>query len=118
MDINIRASGVEDVLRQLGEQAADELTEELDKVVQRHAVKIANQAKHNAPVKSGKLKGSIHIYGRPVKLRRVIGSNVPYATRQEYEHKTKKGYFRRALWKGRKPFRDDIERTIKRKLDD
>lgn len=117
MNLTISAHGIRDVIEQLGSDAARELWDELDKDVERNAIKIANQAAENAPVKTGKLAGSIPPSVKRVrKAKFIFGSDVPYATRQEYEHDTKKAFFRRALWAGRVPLRDDIKRTIKRKL--
>lgn len=108
-------TGVNEVLRKLGTDGARELTNDLDRVVEINALKIVNEAKKNAPRRDGLLKNSINIYGKKVKLMRTIGSDRPYARRQEYEHTTKKGYFRKALWNGREPFRKDIQDAIKKR---
>lgn len=116
---SIKVSGVDEILKvinALGSKAAAELENNLDKIVEANAVKIANEAKVNAPIKDGFLKRSIRLYGRPARLARTIGSNVPYAQRQEYEHKTHKAYFRKALWNGRATFREDIRKELE-KLD-
>jgi hypothetical protein len=112
--IKIKVQGVEDVLMRLGKKGANELAAELDNIVEANAIKIVNEAKENAPIRDGFLKRSIKLYGKPVMLRRTIGSDRPYAQRQEYEHATHKAYFRRALWNGRKPFRKDIRDEIKK----
>jgi len=113
---SVKANGVEAVLRKLGSEGAKRLADDLDIVVEKQALMTVNDAKNNAPQKDGNLKRSIKLYGKPVKLSRTIGSNMPYAQRQEYEHKSRKGYFRKALWKRREPFRKAIESEIK-KLD-
>lgn len=113
----VKVTGVDEVLQKLGSEGAKELTKRLDDIVEANAIKIVNEAKNNAPYRDGHLKRSIHLYGRPARLKRTIGSNMPYAQRQEYEHKTHKAYFRKALWNGRTPFREDIRREIA-KLDD
>lgn len=115
MRITAKATGIDKVNAKLGAQGAKELEAALDLIVEEHALKIANEAKSNAPIKDGFLKRSIRLYGRPARLARTIGSNMPYATRQEYEHKTHKGYFRRAIWSGREPFRQDIVNEIKKR---
>jgi hypothetical protein len=109
----VKTTGVYDVLAALGAKAAKELAGEFDEIVEKNAVKIVNQTKENAPIRDGFLRNSIHIYGRPAKMARIIGSDRDYATRQEYEHATKKGFFRKALWAGRVPLRDDIKTAIK-----
>jgi hypothetical protein len=115
--ISANIQGLDEVLQQLGVEGARQLEQELENIVEANAVRIANEAKENAPILDGNLKRSIHLYGRPAKLARTIGSNMPYAQRQEYEHATKKGYFRKALWNGREPFRREIREAIQR-LDD
>lgn len=110
---SVKAKGVDRVIQSLGSEGAKALENKLDKIVEANAIKIVNQAKENAPERDRNLKRSIHLYGRPAKLKRTIGSNMPYAQRQEYEHKSKRGYFRRALWDGRQPFRTDIQNAIK-----
>jgi cobalamin biosynthesis protein CbiD len=110
---SVKAQGVDRVIKSLGSEGAKALENKLDKIVEANAIKIVNQAKENAPERDRNLKRSIHLYGRPAKLKRTIGSNMPYAQRQEYEHKSKRGYFRRALWDGRQPFRNDIQNAIK-----
>jgi Bacteriophage HK97-gp10, putative tail-component len=112
----VKATSVEEVLRKLGAKGAQEFAKEIDKIVERHAFNIVNNARENAPRDTGKLAGSIDIYDKGP-MWRLLGSDVPYAQRQEYEHKTKKGYFRKALWNEREPFRKDIQDAIKR-LDD
>lgn len=115
MRIKFKVTGVEEVMKKLGSAGAKDLENSLDRIVETNALKIANQAKENAPHKDGFLKRSIRLYGRPAKLARTIGSNLPYATRQEYEHATKKGYFRKAIWSGREPLRKDIMDEIKKR---
>jgi Bacteriophage HK97-gp10, putative tail-component len=109
----VKATGVDEVLRKLGAEGARELTKELDRIVEKHALKVVNEARNNAPIDTGALKNSIDIYEKG-ELYRVVGSDRPYARRQEYEHKTKKGYFRKALWNEREPFRKDIKDAIER----
>lgn len=60
------------------------------------AADIAKKARSNAPVLTGNLQSSIRIEEREGAIVIVAGGswnwNVPYALRQEYEHKTKKHY--------------------------
>ncbi|MFU8688477.1 HK97 gp10 family phage protein [Rossellomorea sp. FS2] len=110
----ITAKGAAEVMKALGAEGAKALEDRLDLIVEANAVKIANEAKENAPERDRFLKRSIKLYGKPVRLERTIGSNMPYAQRQEYEHKSKRGYFRKALWSGREPFRSAIQNEIKK----
>lgn len=111
---SIKAMGVSEVMQKLGSQGAKQLAAEIDNIVEANAIKIVNEAKENAPILDGNLKRSIRLYGRPAFLARTIGSDRPYAQRQEYEHATSKGYFRKAIWNGREPFRNDIQNEIKK----
>jgi hypothetical protein len=114
--MRVRVMGVDEVLKALGEQAARELAQQIDADVERAARQMANEAANNAPVDTGKLSSSI-----PKTVNRVepmtweFGSDVEYATRQEYEHKTKKGFFRKAVWNNREPLRKKIADTIKKR---
>lgn len=107
-------TGVDEVLKRLGKEGAKSLEGRLDLIVEKNAINIVNEAKENAPIRDGHLKRSIRLYGRPARLKRTIGSDREYAQRQEYEHPTNKGFFRKALWKGREPFRKDIRDEIKK----
>jgi hypothetical protein len=113
--IKVKVDGLDEVLRQLGREGAASLIEELDDVTEKHGLMAVNEAKENAPRRDGFLKNSIHFYGRQSKMSRLFGSDRPYAARQEYEHATKKGFFRKALWNRREPFREEIRETIERR---
>lgn len=108
----VRATGVREAIERLGNP--DELIRELDRVTERHARLMANEASHAAPVDTGRLASSI-----PASVEKehdmswIFGSDVVYAQRQEYEHRTKKGFFRKALWNGRASFQEDVQNTIR-----
>lgn len=83
--------------------------QKLDEVVERRALEMVNETREKAPRLTGKLANSINIVQSETKpLTRTYGSNVEYARRQEYEHKTKKGYFRRTVAKHRPLFFKDV----------
>jgi hypothetical protein len=113
LKVSGKVEGLDKLLRELGSEGAAKLVKDLDNIVEKNALKIANEAKQNAPRDSGALKNSIHLWGRKAVLKRTVGSDRPYAQRQEYEHKTQKGFFRKAMWNGRKPLKSDIEKRIK-----
>jgi len=113
LKISGKVEGLDKLLRQLGSEGASRLLKDLDNIVEKNALKIVNEAKKNAPVRDSPLVNSISLYGKKIALQRTVGSDRPYAQRQEYEHKTKKGYFRKAMWNGRQPLRSDIEKRIK-----
>jgi hypothetical protein len=112
--VKTNVTGLEEVLRKIGAEGAAKLINEVDEVVERVTLEMINEAKDEAPIDTGRLKNSIHLYGRQKKLSRVFGSDLEYATRQEYEHSTKKGFFRKAIWNNRTQLRDDVREVIKR----
>jgi hypothetical protein len=113
--INVRVQGVEEVLRMLGEQGARQLAQEIDEVTERTVRQMANEAAEKAPVKTGKLASSIPpSVNKLDEMKWEFGSDVEYATRQEYEHSEKKGFFRKAVWNNREKFRTDVREVIQR----
>lgn len=112
----IRAvTGLDEVLRTLGRAGAEALAEEIDGIVERNTFSMINDARQGAPRKTGKLANSIDMVDQDTKpMERTFGSDVPYATRQEYEHSTQKGFMRKAVWNNRTPLRDEINDAIRR----
>lgn len=111
--MNVRVTGVEEVLRRIGEQGARAMAHEIDQVTERTVRTMANEAATNAPVKTGKLVASIPPSVEKVgEMKWQFGSDVEYATRQEYEHATKKGFLRKAVWNNREQFRQDVREVI------
>jgi hypothetical protein len=111
----IRITGVDEVLRTLGRAGAEALADEIDGIVERNTLSMVNDARQNAPRKTGNLANSIDIVDQETKpMQRTFGSDVPYATRQEYEHASKKGFMRKAVWNGRTPLRNEINDAIRR----
>lgn len=108
---NVSVSGLGDTLRMLNDQTA---TEEVGRVTETYARKIANDSANNAPVKSGDLKGSLASSPEPEsETLWVLGSDLPYALRQEYEHASKKGFVRKAVWDNRDPYRNKIAEVLR-----
>jgi phage-related minor tail protein len=112
--VNMKVFGVREALEKAGREGARTLVNEIDKDVERSVRQMANDSAEMAPVKTGRLAGSI-----PKTVRKVsemaweYGSDVEYATRQEYEHKSRKGFFRKSIWTNRQKLRDRIRNTIK-----
>ncbi|NWQ40391.1 HK97 gp10 family phage protein [Bacillus sp. EB106-08-02-XG196] len=100
-------------MRRLSDEAARDLVADIDIITERTVRTMANEAATNAPVKTGKLAASI-----PPSVEKLddmawqFGSDVEYATRQEYEHASKKGFFRKAVWDNREKFRQAVQRRI------
>jgi hypothetical protein len=110
--ITVRASGVREAIERLGNP--DGLIRELDRVTEKHTRLMANEASHAAPVKTGRLASSIPpSVEKEQEMVWIFGSDVEYAQRQEYEHRTKKAFFRKAIWDGRASFREEIRNIIR-----
>jgi hypothetical protein len=110
--INVKVKGLDKAL-QSAKEIPQKLLKELDDETERAALRVVNEARVNAPVRDSFLVNSIKVYEKKTLLR-TVGSDRPYAQRQEYEHPTKKGFFRKALYKERDTFRSAIENVIKK----
>lgn len=111
----IRVTGLDEVLESLGERGGKRLAEEIDGIVEQVVFEMINDARTMTPRDTGKLANSIDMVDQDTKpMERTFGSDVPYATRQEYEHATQKGFMRKAVWNNRTYLRDEINDAIKR----
>lgn len=112
--LNIRAQGVAEAIRQAG-RMREQLINEIDADVEATMLLAINRSKSLAPVDTSRLRNSIMEVRQERRImQRAYGSDVEYAQRQEYEHKTKRGYFRKALWEARTTLRDAVGRSIAR----
>lgn len=117
MRIKIDVSGIEHVKAKLGSGAADDLERAIDLDIGVETRNMANDAADRAPIETGALKASIrYSVRREGKMQYYFGSWLPYALRQEYEHKSKSPFFRTAYWDGWKPTERTLMNTIKRRL--
>jgi hypothetical protein len=107
---NVNVSGLNDVLRMLDDGP---VKTDLDRITEAYTRKMANETAQAAPVDTGKLKNSF-----PPSVRKEAdvswsyGSDVPYAKKQEYEHRTKKGFVRKPVWNNREPYRNKINERL------
>lgn len=91
------------------------LSKQFDEEVERGARKMANSAAHNAPRDTGRLANSF-----PPSVSKekdavwIFGSDLPYATRQEYEHPSMKAFTRRAIWDNKPALYEGIARVTGR----
>lgn len=95
-----------------------QLAQNVDDAVEQRALKMVNDTRISAPRKTGKLKNSINIISQDSKpMSRTYGTNVEYAQIQEYEHKSKRGYFRNNIQKHKpllvKDVQEAVEKTFK-----
>src|SRR5690625_7942733 len=77
-----------------------------DKITETYTRKMANESGDMAPVKSGDLRADI--IASPKRLKPSdweFGGTLPYARRQEYEHKSEKGVIRKRVGNNRNDYR-------------
>jgi hypothetical protein len=91
--------GVDLVKAKYGKRGARKLERRIGLAIKEGVGDMAEQAYQNSPKDTTALANSILAsVQREAPLTWYFGSTMPYAQRQEYEHKTKKAYFRRAIW--------------------
>lgn len=96
MRMNINVDGVAGVVKSLTDPM---LGRDVDAITETYTRKMANQSAENAPVLTGRLRNSLVGLVKREKLAQwSFGSDLPYARRQEYEHRSRKAFVRRAVW--------------------
>lgn len=117
MKIKISVSGISEVRKALGKRSAALLNQAIEVDIAKGTRDMSIQAYKNAPVETGALRTSILASPKRVgKKEWIFGSAMPYAQRQEYEHRTKKMYLHRAVWSETPRLKRDLVNTIKRRL--
>lgn len=109
----MKAVGIDEVMKRFKHFYDDATKEAVGKTVETYARKMAADAAKNAPIKDGFLKNSLA--GSPEQVAQMtwtFGSNLPYALRQEYEHRSHKGFVRKSIWTNREAYRAAIKRRI------
>lgn len=115
MKINIRVQGIEKVMNDFSQKGLA-AQYRADKVTETYTRKMANESAGMAPVKSGDMRANI--LASPRRVSNAVweyGGTLAYTRRQEYEHKSKKGFIRKAVWKNRNAYRDAIKREVTKK---
>lgn len=113
----VRFKGIDEVKRNLGRASAMRMKRNIDDDLEEGIEQMAETSHDMAPVDTGALKQSILASVRKISRHHYMyGSHLPYAQRQEYEHDTKKGYFRRSVYKEAPQIYSKIRTTIKRNL--
>jgi ABC-type phosphate transport system ATPase subunit len=113
MNVFVSTKGMKDFSK-LTENQIAELEQKVDEAVERRALLMVNDTKASAPVDTGKLRNSIDIIPQETKpMQRSYGTNVEYAIVQEYEHKTKKGFFRNNITKHEPLLKSDIRKALR-----
>src|SRR5699024_2431335 len=108
MRLNVKVQGLNEVMRDFslkGIQAQGRA----DKVTETYTRKMANDAADNAPVDTSALKNNLAASPRRISPGVwEFGGTLAYTRRQEYEHKTKKGFIRKAVWRNRNDYREKL----------
>jgi len=112
VNFKVKAEGIDKVMKKFtiaGIQAQGNA----DKITETYTRKMANESASNAPVDTSDLKNSILASPRRIKAGTwEYGSELPYAQRQEYEHKSKKGFIRKSVWNNRTPYREALKKEF------
>jgi hypothetical protein len=113
-NFNVKVDGLGDVLKMFDQVGGKQAQADVNKITETYARKMASEAADNAPVKTGGLKNSLASSPQQSNEPHTWqwGSDKPYATRQEYEHKTKKAFVRRAIWNNENDYVDAVKRRL------
>ncbi len=113
--MNVKVQGVNKVINSFSLRGT-KARMRADKVTETYTRKMANESGKMAPVDTHALQNSI--IASPEKLDDALwqyGSDLPYANIQEYEHATKKGFIRKAVWNNREDYREALRREVAKK---
>lgn len=114
----VEFKGVGKVKRKLGRRGANQLRKRVGLAIEQGVDDMAEQAYQNAPKDTTALAQSILAsVSKEAPLTWYFGSHMPYAQRQEYEHKTKKAYFRRAIWQEMPFIQERLEYIVESQFD-
>ncbi len=115
MKLGINVKGIDKVINEFSVRGVA-AQHRADKVTEAFTRKIANESAEMAPVDTSDLKNSI--LASPERLYLAewqFGSRLPYANRQEYEHPSKKGFIRKAVWNNRDEYRKKLREEVANK---
>lgn len=102
-----------DILRNIENYTAD-VQKDVQNITEAYTRKMANDSANNAPVDTGLLKNSL--VSSPKQVNDYLwefGSELPYATRQEYENATKKAFVRNSIAVNEPLYRQALEKAVK-----
>lgn len=118
MNINVKVSGIDETLKQFGKWTGQAYAKDIDKVSETYARKMAKESAAKAPIapapEGGSLRASIAESPQPGETlgEWTYGSDLPYARRQEYEHKSRKGFIREVVWNNRDKYREAVRKAV------
>ena len=111
---NISVKGLDSVMKDFSE-AGRKAQDNADKVTETYTRKMANEGADMAPVDTSALKNNL--LASPRRISPGVwefGGTLAYTRRQEYEHKTKKGFIRKAVWRNRNDYREKLREELAR----
>ena len=112
MRLNVNVKGLDSVMKDFS-LAGIKAQGNADKVTETYTRKMANDSAGMAPVKSGDMRANLASSPhRNAPASWQFGGTLPYTRRQEYEHKTRKGFIRKAVWKNRNDYREALRREV------
>lgn len=115
MKMNVKVIGIDKVTKKIDGLTGQFALNNVDKITETYTRKMANESAGIAPIESGDLRASITASPRRLKLGTwEYGSELAYARRQEYEHKSRKGFIRKSVWNNREPYREALRKELSR----
>lgn len=102
-----------DVLRNMKNYSSD-VQKDVQNITEAYTRKMANDAANNAPIETGLLKETL--VSSPQQVSEYVwefGSELPYATRQEYENATKKAFVRNSVAVNEPLYKQALEKAVK-----
>ena len=115
MRINVKVQGIEKVMNDFSHRGLA-AQYRADKVTETYTRKMANDSAAMAPVDTGDLRANL--LASPRRVSNAVweyGGTLAYTRRQEYEHKSKKGFIRKSVWRNRNDYRDAVKREVTKK---
>lgn len=110
---NLKVTGIDDVIKRLGRHIGADALSDVSKTTETYARKMANESADMAPIKDGALRNSIASSPEQIDTYTwQYGSDLPYALRQEYEHKTNKAFIRKSVWNNREAYRKAVKNRL------
>lgn len=106
--------GLDAVMSKFEKMGGSQTISDVDRITETYARKMASEAALNAPVKTGALKNSLASSPRPAPQPHTWqwGSDLDYAEVQEFTHKSRKAFVRKAIWNNEKAYKQAVVRRL------
>ena len=115
-NITISMPGLANVIRTFDALAGNAVLNDIDRISETYARKMAEESAAMAPVDTASLRNSIASSPQESTVEHVweYGSNLPYAIKMEYTHPTNRAFIRKTVWDNREKYRRAIKERILR----